>query len=221
MNQNVPTYTPTEVSPYCSNVVATIEKDGYFARHFSLPEHFGTHIDAPAHFIRGSWTLEEIPVERLVGRLVVLDVSDKAKHNSDYQVSVEDIVRWEHTNGEIPPNAVVMVYTAWESRWNSPESYRNADADGVLHFPGYSAAAAELLVERYNSVGLGIDTHSVDYGPSTDLPVHHYALRHRLYLLENVANLASVPVSGATVVVAPIKLEGGSGGPVRILALSA
>jgi len=219
INENVPTYGLAEQSAYQVKTVATIEKDKYFARNISLPEHFGTHIDAPAHFARGMWTVDQIPPERLIAPLVVLDVSATAKNNPDYQVSVEDIVRWERASGQIPLGAVVMARTGWDSRWDSTKDYRNADAKGVLHFPGYSEEAAKFLVESRNVVGLGIDTLSIDYGPSKDFPVHQYTLAHSLYHLENVTNLDRIPASGAIVVVAPIKLEGGSGGPVRVFAL--
>jgi kynurenine formamidase len=112
-----------------------------------------------------------------------------------------------------------MVKTGWESRWNSAKQYRNADAKGTMHFPGYSEDAAKFLIGARNTLGLGIDTLSVDYGPSQDFPVHQFSLAHSVYHLENVANLDRVPASGGIVVVAPIKLQGGSGGPVRILAL--
>lgn len=219
INSNVPTYELSEKSAYRVKTVATIEKDKYFAREISLPEHFGTHIDAPAHFARGMWTVDQIPVERLVAPLVMLDVSAGANRNADYQVSVEDIAKWEQANGQIPPGAVVIARTGWESRWASVKDYRNADPKGVMHFPGYSPDAAKFLVEGRNVVALGIDTLSIDYGPSQDFPVHQYTLAHSLYHLENVANLGRVPANGATVVAAPMKLEGGSGGPVRILAL--
>lgn len=201
--------------------MATIEKDGYFARDFSLPEHFGTHIDAPAHFASGAWTVDAIPLNRMVAPLVVLDISEQAKHNADYQIAVQDVLDWERDYGEIPPGAVVFAYTDWESRWSSPEEYRNIDANGVLHFPGYSVEAAGFLTESRVSVGLGIDTLSVDHGPSRDFSVHRYTLPRGIYHLENVANLSAVPARGAIVAVAPIKLQNGSGGPVRILALSA
>jgi kynurenine formamidase len=219
INARVPTYELSEKSAYQVKTVATIDKNKYFARNIALPEHYGTHLDAPAHFARGMWTVDQIPVERLIAPLVVLDVTSKVKANPDYQVAVDDIVRWEQTNGQIPPGVVVVARTGWESRWDSSKDYRNADAKGVLHFPGYSAEAAKFLVEGRNALGLGIDTLSIDYGPSQDFPVHQYTLAHSLYHLENVANLDRVPASGAIVVVAPIKLEGGSGGPVRILAL--
>ena len=219
INAQVPTYELSEKSAYQAKTVATIEKDHYFARNISLPEHFGTHIDAPAHFARGMWTVDQIPPERLIGPLVVMDVSANVKDHPDYQVSVEDIARWEQAHGQIPLDAVVIAHTGWESRWNSVKDYRNADAKSVMHFPGYSLDAAKFLVEGRNVLGLGIDTLSIDYGPSKDFPVHQYTLAHSVYHLENVANLDRVPASGGIVVVAPMKLEGGSGGPVRILAL--
>jgi kynurenine formamidase len=214
-----PTYELAEKDAYQARTIATIEKGHYLARQISLPEHFGTHIDAPAHFARGLWTVDQIPPERLIAPMVVLDVSGNAEHNPDYQISVDDIARWEQANGQIPLGAVVLARSGWNSRWDSAKSYRNADSKGIMHFPGYSRDAAQFLVEGRNVFGLGIDTLSVDYGPSQDFAVHRYTLAHSLYHLENVANLDRVPVSGATVVVAPVKLEGGSGGPVRILAL--
>jgi len=219
LNSAVPTYEPSEQSPYQAKTVATIEKDGYFAREISLPEHFGTHLDAPAHFAHGMWTVDQIPPERLVAPLVVLDAKAGASANADYQIAVEDISRWEQAHGQIPENAVVIANTGWGSRWNSAKDYRNADVKGVMHFPGYSLEAARFLVEGRHVMGLGIDTLSIDYGPSKDFPVHQYTLAHSLYHLENVANLDNAPPAGGLVVSAPMKLEGGSGSPVRILAL--
>ena len=219
INGNVPNFELSEKPAYQAKTVATIEKDKFFARTICLPEHFGTHIDAPAHFARGLWTVDQIPAERLVAPLVVIDVSASTRNNPDYQLSVEDIAHWEHAYGPIPLNAVVMARTGWDRRWNSVKDFRNADAKGVMHFPGYSLDAAKFLVEGRRVLGLGIDTLSVDYGPSQDFSVHQYDLPHSVYHLENVANLDRVPAKGTTVVVAPMKLEGGSGAPVRILAL--
>jgi kynurenine formamidase len=214
-----PNYEMSAKPVFQAKTVASVDKDGYFAREISLPEHFGTHLDAPAHFVAGLWTVDQIPAERLVAPLAVIDVSANVKGNADYQISVEDIAKWEQAHGQISQGAVVITHTGWDARWNSITDYRNADSNGVLHFPGYSQEAAKFLVEGRNVVGLGIDTLSIDYGPSKDFPVHHYTLSHSLYHLENVANLDHAPASGAIVVVAPMKLEGGSGGPVRILAL--
>jgi len=219
IDSQVPTYEASDKPAYQARTVASLDKDGYFAREISLPEHFGTHLDAPAHFAPGLWTVDQIPPERLVAPVVVLDVTTSAKSNPDYQVSVGDVAKYEEAQGQIPIHAVAMAYTGWDSRWNSAKDYRNADAQGVMHFPGYSLEAARFLVEARQVVGLGIDTLSIDYGPSKDFPVHHYTLAHSLYHLENVANLGHVPASGGTVVVAPMKLESGSGSPVRIFAL--
>jgi kynurenine formamidase len=219
LNAQVPTYEAEAKSPFQATTVATIAKDGYFAREISLPEHFGTHIDAPAHFIAGMWTVDQIPAERLVAPLAVIDVSANARSNADYQISVADIADWETSHGQLPLNSIVMVHTGWDSRWTSASNYRNADAKGTMHFPGYSEEAAKFLVEGRRVLAIGIDTLSIDYGPSKDFPVHQYTLGHSVYQLENVANLELVPAVGGIVVVAPMKLEGGSGSPVRILAL--
>ncbi len=219
VNAKVPTFELSKTPAFRAKTIATIAKDKYFAREICLPEHFGTHIDAPAHFAPGLWTVDQIPPERLIAPMVVLDIRDKVKSNPDYQLSVEDVANWEKVHGQIPPNAVIMAFTGWQSRWNSAREYRNADAKNIMHFPGYSLDAAKFLVGARTPLGLGIDTLSIDYGPSQDFNVHQFTLSHSLYHLENVANLDRVPATGAIVVVAPMKLDGGSGGPVRILAL--
>ena len=119
----------------------------------------------------------------------------------------------------IPPGAIVVAYTGWAARWKTPEAYRNADAQGILHFPGYSLDAARLLVDSRSAVGLGIDTLSVDFGASRDYEVHRFCASRGVYGLENVANPGQVPQAGAMAVVLPMKLENGSGAPVRIVAL--
>jgi kynurenine formamidase len=176
-------------------------------------------LDAPAHFAQGMWTVDEIPAERLVRPLVVIDVQSKAKSDPDYEVGVQDIADWENAHGEMPPGAVVMAYTGWDFRWNRPKEFHNLAEDGLPHFPGFSLEAVEFLVKTRDVVGLGIDTMSVDKGATTTYPVHQFTSKESVYHLENVANLGLVPQSGATVVVAPVKLENGSGAPVRLLAL--
>jgi kynurenine formamidase len=185
----------------------------------SSPAQFGTRIDAPAYFARGLWTVDQIPTERLIAPLVVLDVSANLQNHPDYQISVEDIVRWEQAHSQIPSGSVVIARTGWDSRWPSVKDYRNADSRGTMHFPGFSPDAAKFLVSGRNAIGLGIDTLSIDYGPSKDSPVRQYTLAHSVYQLENVANLDRAPTAGGTVVVAPAKLQSGSSAPVRILAL--
>ena len=178
----------------------------------------GTYLDAPALFAPGLWTADQIPAGRLAAPLVVLDVRQQVRGNSDYRVSVEDIARWETTNGVIPQGAVVMARTGWDARWNNPRAYRNADGKGAMHFPGFSEEAAHFLVEGRNALALGIDTPNVD-GNSKDYPVHRYAASHSLYQLQNVAGLDFVRVSGGLLIVAPIKSAGSASVPVRLLAM--
>ena len=144
LNAQVPTFALSEAPLYQATTVATIDKDTYFARNISLPEHFGTHIDAPAHFARGLWTVDQIPPERLIAPLVVLDVSAHAKDHADYQISVEDIARWEQANGQIPPGAVVVARTGWDTRWNSVKDFRNADAEGSHALPRIFAGGGKI-----------------------------------------------------------------------------
>ncbi len=219
ISEKSPNWEGTAKSPYQPAAHASFDKDGYFTRYITLPEHFSTHIDAPAHFSRSGWTVDQIPPDRLIAPLVLVDVSKKVEGNPEYQVAVDDLAAWEQANGHIPPGAVVLARTGWSARWYSMEKYRNADAKGVMRFPGFSPAAVQFLVEARNIAGIGIDTLSVDSGASQDFPVHHYGAAHDLYNLENVGYLEQVPPSGAVLVVAPAKLEGGSGGPVRLLAL--
>jgi kynurenine formamidase len=219
LNDRSPNWEGTEASPFEAKELGNIERDGYYSRIFTTQEHYGTHLDAPAHFARGMWTVDEIPTERLVRPLVVLDVRQQARSNPDYEVGVQDIAGWESAHGEIPSGAVVMAYTGWDYRWNRPKEFHNVASDGLPHFPGFSLEAAEFLVKTREVVGLGIDTMSVDKGATTTYPVHQFTSKASVYHLENVANLGLVPPSGATVVVAPVKLENGSGAPVRLLAL--
>jgi kynurenine formamidase len=221
LNDRCPNWEGTRASPFQAQELGNIERDGYFSRIFSTQEHYGTHLDAPAHFAADGWTVEQIPVERLVRPMVVLDVREGVKKNVDYAVSAEDVTRWEQAHGAIPSGAVVLAYTGWDERWAEPVTFRNEQSDGLTHYPGFSLEAAQFLVKSRGVVGLGIDTMSVDIGATTTYPVHLFTSKENLYHLENVANLATVPASGATIIVAPIKLENGSGGPVRLFALMA
>jgi kynurenine formamidase len=201
-----------------AKVNATIEKNGYFTRSFWMLEHYGTHLDAPAHFPPGKTTLDQIPVKQLFGPAVVIDVRAESGKDADYLLPAARIAEWEQRHGRIPEGAIVLLRTGWASRWPDVQKYRNQDAQGKMHFPGFSVEAAKLLIERKVS-GLGCDTLSIDYGASSDFPVHHLSLGAGLYHLENLTDLSELPETGAFLIVAPIKLEGGSGGAVRVFAL--
>jgi kynurenine formamidase len=181
-------------------------------------EHYGTHLDAPAHFPPGKVTVDQIPVKQLFGPAVVLEVRVESARDADYQLAAARVEDWEKRHGRIPEGAIVLLRTGWTSRWPDVQKYRNQDAQGRMHFPGFSVEAVKLLMERKVS-GLGCDTLSIDPGASSDYAVHHLALGAGLYQLENLAGLSELPETGAFLIVAPIKLEGGSGGPVRVFAL--
>src|SRR5256884_1172719 len=201
-----------------ATVNASVEKNGYFTRSFWMLEHYGTHLDAPAHFPPGKTTVEKIAPEKFFGPAVVLDVRAEAEKNADYQLSPAVVEAWEKRNGRIPPGAIVILRTGWASRWPDVQRYRNTDTKGEMHFPGFSVEAAKILLDRKIS-GLGCDTLSIDPGNSKDFPVHRLVLGAEVYQLENLRDLGSLPETGASLIVAPIKLEGGSGGAARVFAL--
>ena len=201
-----------------AKVNASVEKNGYFTRSFWMLEHYGTHLDAPAHFPPGKTTVDQIPVKQLFGPAVVIDVRAESDKDADYQLGTARVEDWEKRHGRIPEGAIVLLRTGWATRWPDARKYRNQDAQGKMHFPGFSPEAAKMLMERKVS-GLGCDTLSIDHGASTDYAVHHLALGAGLYHLENLADMSEMPETGAFLIVAPIKLEGGSGGPVRVFAL--
>lgn len=209
---------PGDERVFETKVNATIEKNGYFTRSFWMLEHYGTHLDAPAHFPPGKATVDQIPVKQLFGPAVVLDVRAEGAKDADYQLPAARIEEWEKQHGRIREGSIVLLRTGWAARWPDAQKYRNQDAQGRMHFPGISVEAAKLLIGRKVS-GLGCDTLSIDYGASADFAVHHLTLGAGLYHLENLADLTALPEAGAFLVAAPIKLEGGSGGPVRVFAL--
>jgi kynurenine formamidase len=209
---------PGDEKVFEAKVNASVEKNGYFTRSFWMLEHYGTHLDAPAHFPPGKATVDQIPVKQLFGPAVVIDVRAESARDADYQLAAARVADWEKRRGRIPEGAIVLLRTGWSLRWPDVQKYRNQDAQAKMHFPGFSVEAVKLLMERKVS-GLGCDTLSIDLGASSDYAVHHLALGAGLYQLENLADMSELPETGAFLIVAPIKLEGGSGGPVRVFAL--
>ena len=209
---------PGDAKAFEAKINATVEKNGYFTRSFWMLEHYGTHMDAPAHFPPGTTTVDKIPAGKFFGPAVILDVRSESDRDPDYELTLKRIEAWEANHGRIPAGAIVLLRTGWASRWPDVARYRNQDANGKMHFPGFSVEAAKVLLARKVS-GLGCDTLSIDPGNSSDFPVHHLVLGAGVYQLENLADLKDLPESGAFLIAAPIKLEGGSGGPVRVFAL--
>lgn len=196
----------------------------YSAYNFSAAEHGGTHIDAPIHFAEGRKTVDEIPLEQLIAPAVKIDVSQKAAGNRDYQVSVEDLTNWETNNGQIPDSAILLLQTGHGKFWGDKKNYLGTDRTGQeavaeLHFPGLAPEAAEWIVKNRKIKAIGIDTASIDYGQSQTFGSHVVLMSENIPAFENVANLDKLPVKGAQVIALPMKIKGGSGAPLRIIAL--
>lgn len=193
----------------------------YAAGGFSTDEHGGTHLDSPIHFGEGKLSLEAIPVNRLTGPVFVINVSAAAASQADYAASRADVLAFEKSHGRIRRGGIVLFRTGWGSRWPDKKRYLGSDVPGDtahLHFPGIHPEAAALLVER-GVFGVGIDTASNDVGPSKKFETHQVLSEANVYGLENVAYLEKLPPTGATLIVAPMKIENGTGGPVRLLAI--
>ena len=194
----------------------------YSAYTFSSPEHGGTHLDAPIHFSRSGLTADRIPLEQLIAPAVVIDVAEKAARDADYRLSVDDVRQFEQRHGRIRAGSIVLLRTGWSRRWGDRKAYFGDDTPGdasKLHFPSYGVDAARLLVQERRVAALGADVASIDYGPSTDFAVHQLAAAANVPGLENLTNLHELPATGALVIALPVKIEGGSGGPVRVVAL--
>jgi kynurenine formamidase len=194
----------------------------YASNSICTPEHGGTHMDAPIHFAEGKETVDQVPVRRLVARAYVLDISKKAEKEPDYRLAPQDVLAWENAHARIREGAIVLLRTGWGKRWPDKKLYLGDDTSGdasKLHFPSYGKEAAELLVNERKVAGIGVDTASIDTGASQDFLVHRLAMEKNVFGLENLANLEAVPETGAWIVALPMKIAGGSGGPLRAVAL--
>jgi len=196
----------------------------YAANNFATSEHGGTHIDAPVHFAEGRQTVDEIPLESLMGPAVVIDVNVAAEQDSDYLVGSADLRAFESAHGQIPEGAILLIRTGFSSRWPDATAYlgtdeRGTDAVAKLHFPGLAPEAATWLVENRSIRALGIDTASIDYGQSTAYETHRILYDANIPGFENLNALDRLPPTGAFVVALPMKIAGGSGAPLRAIAI--
>jgi kynurenine formamidase len=195
----------------------------YSAYRYSAAEHGGTHLDAPVHFAKGRNSVDQIPLDQLMGSGLVIDVSRQCVENRDYQVSVSDIQGWEKTNGRIPAGSIVLLRTGFGKFYPDPKKYlgtdeRGPDAVPKLHFPGLDPQAARWLTQNRSIKAIGLDTPSIDYGQSTLFESHRILFDKNIPAFENVANLDQLPIRGFTIIALPMKIKGGSGGPLRIVA---
>jgi kynurenine formamidase len=195
----------------------------YSAYNFSAAEHGGTHIDAPIHFAEGRKSVDQLAIDQLIGPAVVVDVTEKAAGNRNYQIGIADFQAWEAKHGRLPDQCIVLINTGSSRYWPDRVAYMGTDKrgeDGVrnLHFPGLHPDAARWLVANRTIKAIGLDTPSIDYGQSTHFESHQILFDRNIPALENVNNLGQMPARGAVVFALPMKIEGGSGGPTRIVA---
>jgi kynurenine formamidase len=219
-------YWPTAEPFKLATVAAGINDKGYYysAYQFSAAEHGGTHIDAPIHFAEGHNTVDQIPLTRLIGPAIKIDVSAKAAADRDYQISSADFEAWEKQHGRIPDDSILLLQTGWSQYWPDRLKYlgtvmRGDAAVAELHFPGLAPEAARWLTENRKIKAVGLDTASIDYGQSQMFETHRILMAQDIPAFENVASLDRLPASVSMVIAMPMKIRGGSGGPLRIIAL--
>jgi kynurenine formamidase len=218
-------YWPTAGRFELESVAHGVTDKGYFyaANRFCAAEHGGTHLDAPSHFSQSGWAADQIPIEQLVGVGVRVDVSARCAKDPDYRISVADLTAWEIRNGRIPAGAIVLLQTGWAERWSDRTAYlgtarTGAEAVAELHFPGLHPEAARWLVESRSIKAVGLDTASIDFGQSAFFESHVILFAANVPAFENVAALDKLPVKDFIVAALPMKIRGGTGGPLRIVA---
>jgi len=187
---------------------------------FGAPEHGGTHLDAPRHLSFGKWTTDEIPLDRLIGPAIKIDISSKAAQNADAELTPSDLQAWEKIHGKIPDDVILLVFSDWARFWPDRKTYMGTDTANasLLHFPGIHPNASRWLVKNRKIKMVGIDTPSIDYGQSKIYQSHQILYKENIPGLENVAHMDKLPAKGFTLYAAPIFITGGSGGPCRIFA---
>ena len=216
-------YWPTSKSFKLNRVHRGSTEQGFWyeANNYEAAERGGTHMDAPVHFAKGKWTVDQIPLSSLIGPGVLIDVSSKAVKQPDYLISRQDFLEWESRHGKISEGSIVLVRTGWENFWPDKKQYLGSDkAEDAsnLHFPGFSQGAAQFLTAERHVAAVGLDTASLDYGPSVDFPAHQVFGGANVPGFENLHNLSQLPPKGFRVIALPMKIGNGSGAPLRIVA---
>ena len=196
----------------------------YASNRLEMAEHGGTHIDAPIHFSKGGQTLDQVPIERFVGTGVRIDVTVQCARDRDYRVSIQDFERWELAHGRIQPRAIVLLDTGFARYWPSRQQYlgtklRGSEGIQALHFPGLHPEAADWLVRERQVKAVGIDTASIDFGQSSKFETHVALLSQNVPVFENLSDLHDLPYRGFDVIALPMKIAGGTGGPLRVIAV--
>lgn len=218
-------YWPTEEGFKLEKEFEGKTEKGYFyaSNKFCAAEHGGTHLDAPYHFYEKGWKVDEIPLSSLQGPGVLVDVTAQARKNRDYQITVEDFQNWEKQHGSIPEGAIILLNTGFAKYWPDRKNYLGTDLRGKagvaqLHFPGLHPQAASWLVKNRRIAAVGLDTASIDFGQSKLFETHRILFEKNILAFENLADLSSLPPKGFEIIALPMKIGGGSGAPLRIVA---
>jgi kynurenine formamidase len=199
--------------------VAELDKNGYYLRRFSLGEHSGTHMNAPKSFYTQGMSVDQYPAESLIAQAVVIDICQQTATNPDYVLRLSDVLAWEQQYGQIPQKSVVLLFTGWQSKWLDKGAFFNQDASGGMHFPGFGSEATQFLLKERQIAGIGIDTHGVDSGQDITFATNRLVLEQPRIVLENLTNLDQLPAIGTILIIGILRLLGGSGSPVAVLAL--
>jgi len=219
-------YWPTEEGFKLEKEQDGVTDKGYYyaSNKFAAPEHGGTHIDAPRHFSAGAKTTDQIPLDQLMGSAILVDVSRQCEANRDYLISPSDFDVWEKQHGQIPPGSIVLLRTGFAKYWPDRVRYMGTDERGAgavakFHFPGLSPEAARWLTSSRSIKAIGLDTPSIDYGQSTMFETHQILFAKNVPAFENLGDMSALPEEGLVVIAMPMKIAGGSGGPLRVAAI--
>ena len=215
LHRGIPYWPGAGYGPFRYEQINVLEQDGKAAGLFEMPEHMGTHVDAPNHFVASPLSVDCLSIADLLVEVVVLDIAPRANEDATALLEVEDVTEWETRNGRVPRGCVALVRSGWGRRWTDPDAFRNG-----MRFPAVSAAAASLLVHERGVAGIGVDTLSADNGEADNSPCHRLVHGAGCYILENLANLEHLPERGAFVLIAPLPIKGGTGAPGRIIAFT-
>jgi len=213
LESRIPYWPGAGYGPFRYAQINLLERDGKAAGVFEMPEHMGTHVDAPNHFVASPVSVERLQLETLIRPAVVFDITERAASDPGTLLEVSDVDAWEHRWGTVPRRSVALVRSGWAERWGDPDAFRNS-----MRFPAISEGAARCLVVERGVVGIGVDTLSADNGEAHDSPCHRLVHGAGAYILENLANLEQLPALGAFVMIAPLPIAGGTGAPARVLA---
>lgn len=200
--------------------VAQFATEGYYLRKFTIGEHSGTHMNAPNSFHEGGIPIDAYTPKSLVMKAVVIDIRAKTQFNPDYALTRQDVLDWESQHGRIPAGSLVLLYTGWQAKWHDPAAFFNQDAGGNLHFPGFDGNTTRFLLQHRNIKGVGIDTHGADPGLDTNFSTNTQVLAQNGIVLECLDHLDQLPATGTTLVLGILRLKGGSGTPLSVMAFA-